>query len=175
MQCNTNYTVDADKYKFVNLNVLKAFQEEYPNTLLGLSDHTIGMATVVGAVALGARIIEKHFTDDNDREGPDHKFAMNPHSWRQMVDVANEVFYSLGDGIKRIEPNEVQSRVVQQRSLRAIDDIEEGVVVTAEHFEALRPCPDDALKPYELESILGKKLVKGILKGEHITANHIRL
>ena len=80
MQCNTNYTVDADKHQYVNLNVLKTFAQLYPNTILGLSDHTLGHATVLGAVALGALVFEKHFTDDNDRSGPDHKFAMNPKS-----------------------------------------------------------------------------------------------
>jgi N-acetylneuraminate synthase len=88
MQCNTNYTVDKDKYKYVNLNVLKHFSNRFPNTILGLSDHTVGHATVLGAVALGALVIEKHFTDNNNHEGPDHKFAMNPKSWRDMVDNA---------------------------------------------------------------------------------------
>jgi len=174
LQCNTNYTVDADKYKYVNLNVLKTFQEKYPDILLGLSDHTLGLATVAGSIALGARIIEKHFTDDNDREGPDHKFAMNPKSWRNMVDISNEIFYSLGDGVKRVEPNEVQSQVVQQRSLRAKEDIKTGTLLTAEHFEALRPCPSDAFKPYELDRLIGKKLVTDIKKGAHITLNHIQ-
>ncbi|GGH80215.1 N-acetylneuraminate synthase [Filimonas zeae] len=172
MQCNTNYTLDADKYKYVNLNVFTTFKNKYPDILLGLSDHTVGAATTVGAVALGARIIEKHFTDDNEREGPDHKFAMNPRSWRTMVDLSNEVFHSLGDGIKRVEPNETQSRVVQQRALRAKSSLEEGTVLLAEHFEALRPCPADALRPYELETLIGKKLLKELSKGEHITLNH---
>lgn len=175
MQCNTNYTLDVDKYKYVNLNVLKTFHEKFPNTLLGLSDHTLGFATVAGAVALGARIIEKHFTDDNNRTGPDHAFAMNPASWRQMVNVANEIFYSLGDGVKRVEPNEEQSRVVQQRSLRAKENLPVNTVLTAQHLEALRPCPPDGLKPFELELVIGKKLTMDLLQGEHITSKHIGL
>jgi len=173
LQCNTNYTVDADKYKYVNLNVLKTYQNKYPNTLLGLSDHTLGLATVAGSIALGARVIEKHFTDDNNREGPDHKFAMNPHSWKEMVSVANEIFYSLGDGIKRVEPNEQDSRVVQQRSLRVKETIKAGTLLTNYHFEALRPCPPDAVRPYEIDKLIGKKLVKDIVKGEYITLSHI--
>ncbi|MGB0175873.1 MAG: N-acetylneuraminate synthase family protein, partial [Owenweeksia sp.] len=106
MQCNTNYTLDVDKYKYVNLNVLRTFREKFPEALLGLSDHTFGHATVAGAIALGARVIEKHFTDDNGREGPDHKFAMNPQTWREMVEVGDQVFYAMGDGIKRVEANE---------------------------------------------------------------------
>lgn len=86
MQCNTNYTVDRENFKSINLNVLKLYNELYPDTVLGLSDHTPGCTTVLGALALGARVFEKHFTDDNNRIGPDHKFAMNPIGWRDMVE-----------------------------------------------------------------------------------------
>lgn len=174
MQCNTNYTVDPDKYKFVNLNVLNTFKEKYPGVVLGLSDHTIGHATVAGAIALGARMIEKHFTDDNGREGPDHKFAMNPQSWAEMVKVGNEIFYALGDGVKRIEENERQSIIVQQRSLRAVKDIPAGTVLSNDDLEALRPMPTGALPPYRLTELIGKTLTKGIVKGEHITLDHIQ-
>jgi N-acetylneuraminate synthase len=174
LQCNTNYTLSSDKYKYVNLNVLKLFKQRYPEALLGLSDHTIGHATVAGSVALGARIIEKHFTDDNDRSGPDHKFAMNPTTWRQMVDVSNEIFYSLGDGEKRIEENEIESRIVQQRCLRAIKDLPGGTVLKAEDFEALRPCPADALRPYELDKCIDKTLLKPLTAGQHITAEYLK-
>lgn len=173
MQCNTNYTVDPDKYRYVNLNVLRVFQERYPHVLLGLSDHTLGHATVAGAVPLGARLFEKHFTDDNDREGPDHKFAMNPKTWRQMVDTANEIYEALGDGVKRVEDNEKQSLVVQRRSLRAVADIAEGTVLTAAHLEPLRPIPADGFAPYQLPELIGKKVSRALVKGEHITKEHL--
>ena len=123
MQCNTNYTGDLNNFNFINLNVLKKFKECYPEVILGLSDHTIGHATVLGALALGARVFEKHFTDDNNREGPDHKFAMNPTTWKIMVERSMELFYSLGDGIKRVEENEKQSIIVQRRAIRCKCDI----------------------------------------------------
>jgi sialic acid synthase SpsE len=174
MQCNTNYTVDANKYKYVNLNVLKTFAVKFPNVVLGLSDHTLGHATVLGATALGARVFEKHFTDDNHREGPDHKFAMNPKTWRNMVDNANEVYYALGDGIKRIEDNEKQSIIVQQRCLRATRDIFVGEIVQISDLEALRPIPANAIQPYKLSSIIGKKMILNLQKGGHITLEHIQ-
>lgn len=174
LQCNTNYTLDNDKAKYVNLRVLETFKAKYPDTLLGLSDHTVGHATVAGAVALGARIIEKHFTDDNEREGPDHKFAMNPVTWRTMVDVATELFYALGDGVKRVEENEVSSRIVQQRCLRATTDLPAGTILTENNVEALRPCPDDALRPYDLEKYLGQKLTGAIQKGQHLTSQSFK-
>ncbi len=86
MQCNTNYTASLENFRHVNLKALTAFAAEFPDVILGLSDHTPGHATVLGAVALGARAIEKHFTDDCERTGPDHKFSMDPRSWREMVD-----------------------------------------------------------------------------------------
>ena len=74
MQCNTNYTASLENFHHINLNVLRSFRKEFPKMVLGLSDHTPGNTTVLGAVAIGARIIEKHFTDDNLRDGPDHLF-----------------------------------------------------------------------------------------------------
>ena len=74
MQCNTNYTGASDNYKFINLNVLRLFKKKFPNCILGLSDHTFGHETVLGSIALGARVIEKHFTDNNSNKGPDIVF-----------------------------------------------------------------------------------------------------
>lgn len=174
MQCNTNYTVDGDKYKFVNLNVLNTFKELYPNTVLGLSDHTLTHSTVLGAVALGAVVFEKHFTDDNDREGPDHKFAINPKNWREMVDRANEVYGALGDGIKRVESNEVDSLIVQRRSLRATRNITAGEVIEASDLTSLRPIPTDGIPPYKISEVIGKTTIRDIQQGEHITVNHLK-
>ena len=77
MQCNTNYTVDHDKSRHANLNVLKTFADLYPSMVFGLSDHSMNPATVIASIPLGARVFEKHFTDDKKREGPDHKFAVS--------------------------------------------------------------------------------------------------
>jgi N-acetylneuraminate synthase len=173
MQCNTNYTASLENFKYVNLNVLKLYAKMYPSVTLGLSDHTAGHATVLGSIAFGARVIEKHFTDDNLREGPDHKFAMNPKSWREMVDRSYELFYSLGDGVKRIEENEKDAAIVQRRCLRATRDMLIGDIITDEDMESLRPMPVDSLAPFEREKIIGKKLVVDILKGQHFTLNNI--
>ncbi len=78
MQCNTNYTASLENFNHIHLRVLQTYRLMFPDLVLGLSDHTPGHATVLGAVALGARVVEKHFTDDNNRVGPDHKFALNP-------------------------------------------------------------------------------------------------
>lgn len=158
MQCNTNYTGDRENFKFINLNVLKTYQTLYPGMVLGLSDHSAGHASVLGAVALGARVIEKHFTDDNRRTGPDHAFSMNPRSWREMVERTRELEAALGDGIKRVEDNERETVVLQQRAVRLKRDLKAGDVLTATGLECLRPAPNGCVRPYELNTALNKKL-----------------
>lgn len=168
MQCNTNYSGDLENFRYVNLNVLQTFAERWPAMVLGLSDHTPGHAAVLGAVALGARVIEKHFTDDNSREGPDHGFAMNPVSWRNMVERTRELEYALGDGVKRVEGNETNTVVVQRRAIRARTNLPKGTVLEGEHLEVLRPCPPDALPPYDMNAVLGRTLSKGLEAGDHV-------
>lgn len=158
MQCNTNYTAEQRNLHYINLNVLNIYRKKFPNAVLGLSDHTAGDVTVLGAVALGARIIEKHFTDDNSRTGPDHAFSMTPDSWKAMVDRATELFYALGDGKKRVEDNEQQSAVIQRRAVYVIRDMEAGEVLTAEDLFPLRPIKLGEIPPYEIERLIGKKL-----------------
>ena len=115
MQCNTNYTGNIDNFNYINLNVLKQFKKIYPKLILGLSDHTPYHSTVLGAISLGARIIEKHFTDDNSRVGPDHSFSMNPVAWKEMIERSRELENALGDGFKKIEDNEKETTIIQRR------------------------------------------------------------
>ena len=166
MQCNTNYTADLANFKYINLNVLKTYAEEFPGVILGLSDHTFGHATVLGAVTLGARVIEKHFTDDNSRSGPDHKFAMNPKTWREMVDRTRELETALGNGVKRVEDNEKETVIVQRRSIRLKKDKLQGETITEADIEVLRPAPENSYLPYETSSVLGKKLTVNKTKGD---------
>lgn len=168
MQCNTNYTASLENFKYINLNVLKTFREMYPNIALGLSDHTPGHATVLGAITLGARIIEKHFTDDCSREGPDHKFAMDPQAWRAMVKSSLELENALGVGIKKVEENEKETVVIQRRSICFKENAHLGKVITEDMIEYLRPCPVDAVSPANLSNIVGKMLSIDKLKGDYL-------
>ena len=174
MQCNTNYTASDQNYDFINLNVLKAYRKHYPNILLGLSDHTHGCSTVLGSIALGARVIEKHFTDDCDREGPDHKFSMNPKTWEEMVDRSRELEASLGMETKVVAENEQETVVLQRRALRATRDLHEGIIIESKDFFPLRPCPEGALEPYELENILGRELGCKIEEGDVIKWENLK-
>ncbi|WBX76165.1 N-acetylneuraminate synthase family protein [Tenacibaculum ovolyticum] len=175
MQCNTNYTGSNENYKYCNLNVLKQFSKDYPNIVLGLSDHTAGHATTLGAITLGARVIEKHFTDDNNQIGPDHGFAMNPKSWRDMVDRSYELLVALGDGEKRVEPNEEQSKLVQRRCLRVVNNLKKGHILSNDDFVALRPISAGGFEPYQKINLIGKKLLQDIEAGEHLTEEIVKL
>ena len=168
MQCNTNYTASLENFKYIQLNVLRVYREMYPDLLLGLSDHTPGHSTVLGAVTLGARMIEKHFTDDVNRVGPDHAFSMNPESWRDMVDRTRELENALGVGIKRVEDNEKETVVLQRRAIRMGVNLAAGNILTRDHMTVLRPCPKDGLPPYQMDELIGKKLRRDISVGEHL-------
>jgi N-acetylneuraminate synthase len=168
MQCNTNYTASLENFKFIQLNVLKVYREMYPDLVLGLSDHTPGHATVLGAVALGARMIEKHFTDDVERDGPDHAFSMDTDSWREMVDRTRELEYALGVGIKQVEENERETVVLQRRAIRTAADLAAGTILTRDRLSVLRPCPDDGLPPYRMDELIGRKLRREMIMGEHL-------
>lgn len=166
MQCNTNYTGSLENFANVNLNVLRSFALKYPGMPLGLSDHTPGHAAVLGAVTLGACAVEKHFTDDNNRDGPDHPFSMNPQSWRDMVDRTRELELALGDGTKRIEANEYDSSVVQRRCMRATRDLPVGHVILPTDLEALRPRPEGSVEPFELDLVIGQPVIAPLSKGD---------
>lgn len=163
MQCNTNYTNSLENFKYINLNVLKTYATLYPETILGLSDHTPGHATVLGAVALGAKVIEKHFTDDNARVGPDHAFSMNPMSWRDMVDRTRELEAALGSTTKKIEDNEKETAIIQRRSLRLSQNIKQGDTITRDMLAVLRPVGPSAFKPCDLNQVIGKRAARDLV------------
>ena len=169
MQCNTNYTAELENFKHIHLNVLKTFAEMWPNVVLGLSDHTPGHATVLGAVALGARAVEKHFTDDMGRIGPDHKFSMNPSDWSEMVQRTRELEAALGNSRKFVAENESETVILQRRCVRAKNDIEIGKVLDKNDVEVLRPSPANAIMPYDINKIIGRSLKKAKFAGEHLT------
>ncbi len=174
MQCNTNYTASLDNFKHIQLNVLKTYREMHPDLVLGLSDHTPGHATVLGAVTLGARMIEKHFTDDVNRSGPDHAFSMDPDTWRDMVDRTRELENALGVGIKVVEDNERETVVLQRRAIRLKKDLSTGSTLTRDDLNVLRPCPEDAISPCEIEDVLGKCLRSDMSTGEYLRWNDLK-
>ncbi len=168
MQCNTNYTANPENYDHIHLNVLKTYAAMFPEVILGLSDHTHGNATVLGAVTLGARVIERHFTDDNHRTGPDHKFALNPGDWAHMVEETRLLERALGSTDKFIAGNEQETKVVQRRCLRAARDIRAGEIFTRAMIDVLRPATPGAIKPHEIENVIGTRALGDIPSGKEL-------
>jgi len=173
MQCNTNYTASLDNFKYIQLSVLKSYRAMYPDMILGLSDHTPGHVTVLGAIAHEAKLIEKHFTDDTKRSGPDHAFSMDPRTWREMVDRSRELELAIGNGVKKIENNESETSVLQRRAIRLTLDLDQGAVLRREHLTVLRPCPHDGLPPYVLGEVIGRSLRQALKAGEHLKWEHL--
>ena len=168
MQCNTNYTASPKNYDHLHVNVLKTYATMFPDVILGLSDHTHALAPVLAAVTLGARVIERHFTDSNDREGPDHKFAMNPENWAKMVEETRLLERALGGADKFIAENEKDTAIVQRRCLRAAREIKAGEVFTREMIDVLRPATPGAIKPYEIPDVIGTKALHDFKFGQEL-------
>jgi len=168
LQCNTNYTASRSNYRFIQLNVIKELQSMYPGLIIGLSDHMPGHSTALGAVAMGAKVIEKHFTDSTSRIGPDHGFSMTPNTFKEMVDRTRELEDALGDGLKKVEDNEKETIILQRRSVYAISDLNAGVKIQKKDLTVLRPCPTDGIEPFDIKKIEGRVLNKNIKSGEHI-------
>ena len=173
LQCNTNYTASAENFDYINLNVIDTFSKLFSGLTLGLSDHTPGHVTVLGAIAKGARVIEKHFTDDNSRLGPDHKFAMDPKSWEEMVKDSVLLLRSLGDGVKRIEPNELSTAVVQRRSIKLTRDLSAGTTITREDLIPLRPRTAAGLSPADIDWVVGKRIKSNLPRDFELTKDDL--
>jgi len=165
MQCNTNYTASLENFDHIHLNVLKTYAAMWPQVVLGLSDHTPGHATVLGAVALGARVVEKHFTDDTTRVGPDHPFSMDPRGWREMVDRTRELERALGSAEKIVAGNERETVVIQRRCLRAAQDLRAGDRLTRDKIAVLRPADPNSIPPYEIERAVGTRVLADVPAG----------
>lgn len=163
MQCNTNYTNSLKNFKYINLKVLLQFKDIFKDKIiLGLSDHTPGHSSVLGAVTFGAKVIEKHFTDNNNRNGPDHDFSLNPKKWHEMVVATRQLELSFGNGKKKLEFNEKKSVIVQRRGVWIKKYLKKGEKLKKEYLKFLRPCPQKSISPFYIDKYLGKKVKKNL-------------
>ena len=169
MQCNTNYTGEYENLRHLNIRVLEQYNREFPKAILGLSDHSPGYISVLAAVTLGARAIEKHFTDDVTRTGPDHAFSLDPKTWKKMVLKTRELEMCLGDGAKKIEKNEVDARIVQRRAMRYSQDLKSGTMISGSHLIALRPAPLDGISPFQIDLLIGQRIIHDVSKDQMVT------
>ena len=164
LQCVTNY---PSPVKDANIRAMQLLREKF-GCLVGYSDHTNDPGNIVplGAVALGACVIEKHFTDDRTRNGPDHPFAMDHHQFKSMVQEVRLLEASLGEKEKKVYPSEVETKILQRRGIHAAKDIVKGKILEKSDLEILRPAPEGGVLPKDYENALGKKIKRSLKKGE---------
>jgi N-acetylneuraminate synthase len=163
LHCTSQYPAPIED---VNLNAIETMRTAF-NLPVGYSDHTNGISIPTGAVALGARCIEKHFTLDQNLPGPDHKASLEPVEFKAMVTAIREVEAALGNGIKSTMPSELENIGVARKCLVASTDIESGDLYTEDNLTAKRS-KKIGISPMEYWSLLGKKSNKNHIEDEVI-------
>lgn len=162
LHCNTEYPTP---YKDVNLNAMQTMAKAF-GLEVGYSDHTKGIEVPVAAVALGAAIIEKHFTLDRNMQGPDHKASLEPNEFAYMVSAIRNIEKSLGDGKKTPSTSERKNIVAARKSIVARRPIRAGEILTAENITVKRP--GDGLSPMMWNQVLGTKTLRSYAEDEQI-------
>lgn len=168
LHCTTNYPTSL---KEVNLKAIQTMAREF-NLPIGYSDHTDGIKVSLAAVAMGACVIEKHFTLDKNLPGPDHKASLEPKELNEMVIAIRNVEKVLGDGIKKPTESEEKIKKIVRKSIVAKIDIPPGTKITKEMLTIKRP--GTGIEPKYLDMVIGKIARKGIKKDTLITRNKIK-
>lgn len=164
LHCSTDYpTVMAD----VNLSAMLTLQHAF-KLPIGYSDHSLGIEVPIAAVALGASIIEKHFTLDKGLPGPDHSASLSPEELARMVQAIRNIELAIGDGLKRAAGGEARNKAIARRSIVAARLIKKGEVFTAENITAKRP--GTGISPMRWDEILGQTAIKDFPKDSLIEA-----
>lgn len=162
LHCNTEYPTP---FKDVNLNAMKTLEKKF-HVKVGYSDHTQGIEVPVAAVALGAVVIEKHFTLDKNMPGPDHKASLEPDELKEMVKAIRNIETALGNGEKHPSESEKKNIAVARKSIVAKKDIKKGDIFTEENITTKRP--GNGISPMEWFRVLGRKAKKDFQKDELI-------
>jgi len=157
LHCVSDYPT---RFPDANLKVISSLRERYPNHIIGYSDHTMGIEASTAAVALGARVLERHFTVDKNMPGPDHKASLLPEELEALVKAVHNVELALGDGVKRRTAREEEVARIARRSVVAHVDIPAGTVLTEEMVRMKKP--GTGIKPKYYWNLLGKRTVQDI-------------
>lgn len=160
LQCVTNY---PSQVKSANIKVLQTYQAAF-DVLTGYSDHTQGDTVVLGSVALGGVVFEKHFTLRKTDAGPDHPHSMEPQEFKNMVERVRLLEQALGSGRKELVAEEAETVVVQRRSLHAVRDLQKGEHIHREDIVELRPAV--GIPPRYKEVLIGKCLIRNVKSHE---------
>jgi len=168
LHCTSNYPT---AYEEVNLRAMLTMKEAF-KLPVGYSDHTIGIEIPIAAVALGAKVIEKHFTLDRNMKGPDHRASIEPDELKIMVRSIRNIELAMGDGIKRCNKSEENTKSVARKSIVANRNINKDEIITINDVSFKRP--EQGLKPKYIDLIIGKKARRNIYRDEFITFEDIK-
>ncbi|MFZ5906250.1 MAG: N-acetylneuraminate synthase [Nitrospirota bacterium] len=162
LHCNTEYPTP---YEDVNLQAMLTIKETF-KVNVGYSDHTLGIEVPIAAVALGAAVIEKHFTLDKNMKGPDHNASLEPRELKSMVKAIRNLEEALGDGVKRPSPSELKNKPIARKSIVAARSIVKGETFSEENITVKRP--GTGISPMQWDKILGRRATKNFKKDELI-------
>ena len=162
LHCTTEYPTPMAE---VNLRAMQSIHKAF-GTAVGYSDHTQGIEVAIAAVAMGAVVIEKHFTLDRNLPGPDHQASLEPFELAAMVRAIHNIEAALGDGIKRLTPSEVRNKSIARKSLIANRDIKAGELFTTENITTKRP--GTGISPMQWNEVLGRVARRDFLVDELI-------
>ena len=163
LHCNTQYPTPMED---VNLNGMLTLKQEF-SLPVGYSDHTLGIEVPIGAAALGAQVLEKHFTLDKKLEGPDHRASLEPEELKAMIKAVRNIEQALGDGAKKPTPSERGNRAVARKSIVAKLSIQKGEVFTEENVTVKRP--GSGISPMRWYEVLGRAAERDFTEDELIT------
>ncbi|WP_416176249.1 N-acetylneuraminate synthase [Clostridium sp.] len=168
LHCTSNYPTE---YEDVNLNAMITLKNAF-KLPVGYSDHTVGIEVAIAAAAMGAKIIEKHFTLDKNMQGPDHKASLNPEELIKMISCIRNIEKAFGDGIKRCNKSEENVRRLARKSIVASRKINSGEVLSYKDITFKRPA--NGISPSFEDMIIGKKAIHDIDVDEFITFNNVK-
>jgi len=149
----------------INLNAMQTIQKAF-NVSVGYSDHSLGIEVAIAAVALGASVIEKHFTIDKNLPGPDHKASLEPDELRSMIRGIRRIEQAMGNGIKRVMPSEISNQLIARKSIVTKVNIQKGEIFSYENLTTKRP--GTGVSPLKIDEIIGTKSNRDYLADELI-------
>ncbi len=158
-QCTTNY---PSNYEEINLNVIDTYKKEFPNNIIGFSDHSLGFEASIGAAAKGVKVIEKHFTINKEMDGPDHKASLNPRELKEWVKHIRNLEKALGDNKKFPSKNEQEIAKIARKSIVTLSDLKKGDLIKKEDIDIKRP--GYGISPKYFNSLIGKTIKRNVPK-----------
>ena len=168
LHCTAEYPSD---HRDMNLSVVQTYLREFPDAVIGLSDHDNGIAMSLVAYVMGARVLEKHFTLNRAWKGTDHAFSLEPEGMRKLVRDVRRTGLAMGDGVKRVYEKEQPARIKMAKKIVAARDLPAGHVLGAD--DLAYKSPGDGMPPYEDVLLHGKALTRAVREDEALTLDHV--